>query len=198
MKTQALGVLLVAFVVFGIAQISEARLGFTKEQCDEQYGKPVSDDTDKVGHRRVSYLKNDIKIQVQFFRGSTIVEVIDYRPTSGFLTEEQLTALLGLNSEGGVWFRPVMKVLRLSMGPAEGGEWLEGEEEEQMIVLRSKDDWYSSKGAEAWASKEDGSLRVKASSRVKKQAEEVEAKKTAKTAEAEALKKKARQQLQGL
>ena len=93
---------LAVLVVLGTVQISQARIGFTREQCDTQYGKAVRENPISEGGYVVQYLKNDVLIWATFYPPRKVVDKITYN-IEGTMTVDQQDVLLGLNAEGGVW-----------------------------------------------------------------------------------------------
>jgi len=105
--------LLAVLITLGIAQISQARIGFTREQCDAQYGTPIKVEQYEWG-AVVTYKKNGISIEVWLDKQRMGCEYISYTvdygndsavkdPDGQKFTDEVLRSLLELNSEGGDW-----------------------------------------------------------------------------------------------
>ena len=88
-------------ILMASATSVQARLGYTKEQCDQQYGKPIDSLKVNWGYR-YTYVINDIRIEASFSTGRSVVDNIKYS-ISGAFTEGQITTILGFSGEGGTW-----------------------------------------------------------------------------------------------
>lgn len=139
--------LILAIMIIALAPRAQARLGYTKEQCDQQYGKPVETFKADWGYR-YTYAKNGIRIEVPFTTGRDVADRITYE-IAGEFSDEQVAKLLELNNEGGKWtLLSVPKLAYESVGAVrlkmyrctEGGEaswWVQKFGAIQRLEIRS-------------------------------------------------------------
>lgn len=110
------------FALTLLATSAFARLGESKKQCEERYGKPDNLPTHQgiVGH---SYKKDGITINAEFYGDKCIR--ISYRVSGRFMTPDLVNTLLSANQSGGGW-----RMLRQSKnenGAVVSSDWLRGD-----------------------------------------------------------------------
>lgn len=106
--------LFAVLLLLATAQSSLARIGFTREQCDAQYGAAIGEKTNLVDpakrldkewyliNHEVEYKKNGVSIWVHFYDTRKVVDEIGYDIT-GEVPDALQDSLLKLNAEGGAW-----------------------------------------------------------------------------------------------
>jgi len=100
--------ILAAFLVLTFSfSPSQARIGETKVQCEERYGKHQTKDPKQPGYdeRRV-YVKNNIAILIGFQGdGAVMVIYTKFKDRQTLpLTDSEINTLLEANSDGKKWF----------------------------------------------------------------------------------------------